>query len=74
MLYASRVANHCHGVFQSSLTLLSVPTSPDRDVHDRLAKRLTPPVKLDAYTRAHLLDVKALIEKALDAEYPAEAR
>jgi len=45
-----------------------------RDVHDRIAKRLTPPVKLDAYTKAHLLDVKARIEKALDAEYPAEAR
>ena len=45
-----------------------------RDVHDRLAKRLTPPVKLDAYTKAHLLDVKERIEKALAAEYPAEAR
>jgi hypothetical protein len=45
-----------------------------RDVHDRLAKRLTPPVKLDAYTKAHLLDVKDRIEKALAAEYPAEAR
>jgi hypothetical protein len=45
-----------------------------RDVHDRLAKRLAPPVKLDAYTKAHLLDVKERIEKALGAEYPAEAR
>jgi hypothetical protein len=45
-----------------------------RDIHDRLAKRLTPPVKLDAYTKAHLLDVKERIEKALAAEYPAEAR
>lgn len=45
-----------------------------RDVHDRLAKRLTPPVKLDGYTKAHLLDVKDRIEKALDAEYPAEAQ
>ena len=45
-----------------------------RDVHGRLAKRLTPPVKLDAYTKAHLLDVKERIEKALEAEYPAEAR
>jgi len=45
-----------------------------KDVRDRLAKRLTPPVKLDAYTRAHLLDVKDRIDKALSAEYPAEAR
>jgi Met-zincin/Domain of unknown function (DUF5117)/Domain of unknown function (DUF5118) len=45
-----------------------------RDVHDRLAKRLTPPVKVDAYTKAHLLDVKERIEKALAAEYPAEPR
>jgi hypothetical protein len=45
-----------------------------RDLHDRLAKRLTPPTKLDAYTQAHLLDVKDRIEKALQAEYPAEAK
>lgn len=48
-----------------------------RDVHERLAKRLTPPVKVDAYTQAHLEDVKERIEKALAAEYTenaAEAR
>jgi hypothetical protein len=45
-----------------------------RDLHNRLAKRLTPPTKLDAYTQAHLLDVKDRIKKALAAEYPAEAR
>jgi hypothetical protein len=45
-----------------------------RDVHDRLAERLTAPVKLDAYTQAHFEDVKERIEKALAAEYPAEAR
>jgi hypothetical protein len=45
-----------------------------RDVHGRLAERLTAPVKLDAYTQAHFEDVKERIEKALAAEYPAEAR
>ena len=45
-----------------------------RDVHDRLTKRLAPPAKLDTYTLAHLEDVKERIEKALAAEYPAEAR
>jgi hypothetical protein len=45
-----------------------------KDIHERLAKRLTPPAKLDAYTKAHLEDVKDRIEKALAAEYPAEAR
>jgi hypothetical protein len=42
-----------------------------RDVHDRLARRLAPPTRpFDAYTKAHLEDVKERIEKALAAEYP----
>jgi hypothetical protein len=45
-----------------------------KDLHERLAKRLAPPARFDAYTRAHLMDVKDRIEKALAAEYPAEAR
>ena len=43
------------------------------DLHHRLAKG-HPARTLDAYTQAHLLDVKERIEKALAAEYPAEAR
>lgn len=48
-----------------------------RDVHDRLARRLAPPARpgkpLDAYTQAHLEDVKERIEKALAAECPETA-
>jgi hypothetical protein len=48
-----------------------------RDVHDRLARRLAPPARpgqpLDAYTQAHLEDVKERIEKALAAECPEKA-
>jgi hypothetical protein len=43
-----------------------------RDVRDRLAKRLTPPARFDAYTAAHLLDAKERIDKALGAEYQLE--
>jgi hypothetical protein len=45
-----------------------------RNVRDRLAKRLTRPARFDASTEAHLMDVKERIDKALAAEYPAEAR
>jgi hypothetical protein len=45
-----------------------------RDVHDRLARRLAPPARpgkaLDAYTKAHLEDVKERIEKALATDCP----
>jgi len=48
-----------------------------RDVHDRLAKRLSPPARpgrpLDAYTKAHLEDVKERIEKTLAAEGSGKA-
>ncbi|HEX7182115.1 MAG TPA: zinc-dependent metalloprotease [Thermoanaerobaculia bacterium] len=40
-----------------------------RRVHERIAKRLTPPYRFDAYTEAHLLDVKERIGKTLAAEY-----
>jgi hypothetical protein len=44
-----------------------------RDVHGRLARRLAPPARLDAYTRAHLEDIEERIEKALAAECPEKA-
>jgi hypothetical protein len=44
-----------------------------KDVRSRLAKRLAPPTHFDAYTQAHLLDVKERIDKALATKAPAEA-
>lgn len=40
-----------------------------RELHGRLARRLTPPYRFDAYTEAHLEDARERIETALDAEY-----
>jgi hypothetical protein len=40
-----------------------------RRVHERIARRLTPPHRFDAYTEAHLLDIQERIGKALAAEY-----
>ena len=37
------------------------------DLRSRLGARLAPPTQLDAYTTAHLQEVRALIGKALDA-------
>ncbi|MFN1834781.1 zinc-dependent metalloprotease [Balneola sp. MJW-20] len=38
-----------------------------QDLHDRISRRLTPPYSFDAYTEAHLREVKVRIEKTLDA-------
>lgn len=40
-----------------------------RKVQEKIAKRLTPPYRFDAYTEAHLRDVQERIGKTLAAEY-----
>jgi hypothetical protein len=38
-----------------------------KDLSRRIGARLAPPASFDAYTRAHLEEVKARIDKALEA-------
>jgi len=45
----------------------SVARAQLTDVNNRISRRLTPPYNFDAYTEAHLREVKARVEKALDA-------
>jgi hypothetical protein len=45
----------------------SVARAQLTDLNNRITRRLTPPYSFDAYTEAHLREVKAMIEKALDA-------
>lgn len=45
----------------------SVARAQLTDVNNRITRRLTPPYSFDAYTEAHLREVKARVEKALDA-------
>ena len=45
----------------------SVARAQLRDLGDRITRRLTPPYSFDAYTEAHLREVKAMIDKGLDA-------
>jgi len=44
-----------------------------QDLHERLERRLTPPVyDFDTYTRAHLMESKERIERALRAGFTLE--
>ncbi|MBO6584565.1 MAG: zinc-dependent metalloprotease [Gracilimonas sp.] len=45
----------------------SVARAQLSDLNNRITRRLTPPYSFDAYTEAHLREVKARVDKALDA-------
>lgn len=50
-------------------TIATLSTLKLREINDRITKSLEADGRLDEYTRAHLIDAQARIEKALNAQY-----